>query len=265
MAFDINIPITGSQGNMNIIDDHIVIDAGVTRKFFLEQPVDKITHIFISHEHGDHLSAPPLNWLAKNQPWVIRNGLYVNEGTLAKIEQKMPKVYDLFDHNHILTDNDDFEIETPRGTYRVRTYPLDHNVMIQGFILENAEGDKLIHATDTTTMAYAPDEKFNYFLVEGNWDEERQGDALEESIKEFEEAIEAGDYSATFHPRAIENWRHLSIQACQEFIRTHALPGAKAWQLHESGDYGFKVDLGLGSDGLIESMRHALESKTSTH
>lgn len=231
MSFDVNIVGTGSTGNLNIIDEVIAIDCGLPRRDFLPF-AEKVEIIMISHEHGDHLNFACLNWLLKNRPAVIKYGLYVNQGTYAKLQAKAPAVAEAI--THIIDDEVDTELRTSKGKYRLRTYTLHHNVENQGFILENSAGEKLIHATDTFSMEDAPDEIYDYFLVEGNYDEEKLDEVL------FQEDLDVDNFF-----RASQNLRHLSNQQCHAFILNHSKPGSIAWQLHESETYGMKIDLGI--------------------
>lgn len=233
--FSVNIVGTGSKGNMNIIDDVIAIDLGMPARD-LKPYAHALELVVISHEHGDHTNMASLNYLYKNHPWIISHGLLVNEGTYRKIEAKLPAVADLIPDTNIIDGGHQRTVKTTSGTYTLETYPLHHNVENQGFILTNEVGERLIHATDTNSMEDAPAGPYNYFLVEGNYDEDVVFEILGNPDK----------YDIEQMMRASQNLRHLSNQQCHQFILSHAADNALAWQLHESDAFGMRVDFGLG-------------------
>ena len=226
---DVNIVSTGSVGNFNVIDGVIAIDCGVKRQMYIDHG-SEVEHILISHEHGDHLNTSVFKWIMKTNPSMARHGLHVNSSTLAKIAKHAPGVADHME-SPLIKAPDIREIPTSKGTYTVETYALAHDVENQGFIITDPRGKTLIHATDTMTMEHAPSRKYDYLLIEGNWDE----DTLVERLM-------SDDPGEAF--RASRNLRHQSVQACHQFIKNHSHEGSVAWQLHESSEFGVMIDLG---------------------
>lgn len=226
---DINIVSTGSIGNCIIIDGVIAIDCGIKRKDFMPF-IDEIDHILISHEHGDHLNIPTLNYIRKERPSLLKYGVHLNQGSLNKIEKaKRPEIVDLV--TQIIDGDTEKILKTRKGAYHLRTYPLFHDVENQGFILTAPTGETLIHATDTMTMSGAPEnEVYDYLLIEGNWDE----DTLIERMC-------SDNPNEAF--RASRNLRHLSVQMCHKFMINHSHPQSKLYQLHESSEFGINLQL----------------------
>lgn len=246
--FDVSIIATGSSGNLNIIDGVIAIDAGIPARD-AGPHLSAVEHILISHRHKDHLNPPVVRWLMRNRPTVLRFGLHMNASCWDMIaatgqwggEAVAMRRTDLLDeHTHT-------SLKTSKGVYTLDTYPLVHDVPIQGFVLTNPEGETLIHATDTMTMEHAPRGQFDCLLVEGNWDEDRRDDAILD-------ALEAEDWDAV--ARANQNDRHLSVQACAQFITTHSHPGSRAWQLHESDAFGMTLGYAGANE---EQMQQAVD------
>ena len=63
--------------------------------------------------------------------------------------------------------------------YQLKTYKLVHDVENYGLVFTNLDtGKTLIHATDTETMKYAPEGKYDTLLIEGNYEEERLDKAV---------------------------------------------------------------------------------------
>ena len=120
-------------------------------------------------------------------------------------------------------------------TYRVETYPLYHDVENQGFVFTKNGQSTLIHATDTSTMKDAPQRQYDVILVEGNYDESK-----------LIEYLQSEDRNTRY--RAARNLRHLSIQAHENFVKSHSHPKTQSLMLHESYDFG----LGM-SDELKDS------------
>lgn len=231
---DIQIIETGSSGNLNIIEGAIAIDMGVAAKT-LAPWGPNIEVVMISHEHSDHLNTAALNWFYKNKRHVLAHSTYLNASSYARLKAKAPHLAEVIDLANIIGPAEDRQLSVAGRFWRMETYLLEHNVENQGFILTNPAGQRLIHATDTSTMEHAPDGPYDFFLVEGNYDEQRVWDILLDP-----------DSSEARLARAQQNFRHLSVQACHAFILSHAHAGSVAYQLHESEAFGMRVDLSLG-------------------
>lgn len=239
--FDVNIVSTGSVGNLNIIDGVIAIDVGIPVRDAVEH-LPRIEHVLVSHRHRDHLNPAMIHWFMRNRPAIMRYGIHMNESCWQMIEQegKWGVQAVPMSRTEVLDGRTSTQLRTSKGVYRLDTYPLVHNVPIQGFVLTNPAGETLIHATDTETMRHAPRARYDYLLIEGNWDEDRL-------YARIDEAVAAGDEDGL--RRAMQNFRHLSVQDCANFITQNSKPGSRAWQLHESDAFGMT----LGYHGVDES------------
>lgn len=240
MSFDINIISTGSIGNCFLIDDAIMIDCGLPyqpkdpNKPGTKQAFDKAQLILITHRHGDHLTPTVIKKLHKLRPRRMENQLFINQDVLDKI--RTVKDMDTFEipEDHIIDGNSSFsfDIQTDSGmrTYQIETFALVHDVPNQGFVITNEEGETLIFATDTNSMEFAPRRKYDYIVVEGNYDED----------KVFDDIL-SEDFLT--RRRALRNLRHFSVQQFEDFVRTHSHKDTIVYQLHESGEYGIRSDL----------------------
>lgn len=225
MPFSVDLISTGSHGNAIAVDGCILIDCGVSKKVIGERVIDDIDHIFVSHCHGDHVNGPLLSWLLKMKPALVRHGLHMNTETCERVGQDRADVIDAMDSSNVLGPHDNFTFRTRRGEYRCETFPLDHDVENQGFVITNADGETLIHITDTRHAKWAPDRKFDALLVEGNWDHET-----------LFEMLESDDAATQF--RATRNLRHMSVQDFERFVASHSHDGSLVVQLHESAELG---------------------------
>lgn len=279
MSFDINIIGTGSSGNCIVINDELVIDIGLsysTLKDVLDNPKTKA--IFVTHRHIDHLQPSNINQLRINRPWAIKYKLYTNANVLEKIrENKNLTSFNVGNPNkQIIDEHSEFEIKSEKHHYKIRTFKLVHDVPNQGFVITNELGESLVYATDTETMEYAPNEKFDYILVEGNYDEDKVNEDLDfeynflrlfrqyedegeipegyddlsddevldlvaTDLSEFVDKLQ--DEVIALIDRADRNSRHLSVQAFEDFCRKHSKPNTVIYQLHESEGFGLRSDL----------------------
>lgn len=232
MSYEIEIVGTGSTGNAVLIDGVILIDVGLTFKK-LEPTLLKAEHIFITHRHGDHLQVPALSKLFKVRPWILRESLHCNADVAEFIREKNNSRFEFeVPENNIFNEHQDhFEIIAGGRTYQVHTFKLVHDVPNQGFVLINDKNETLIYASDTSTMSYAPAMKYDVIVVEGNYDEDK-----------VVEAVLSDDYMTRF--RATRNFRHLSVQQFEDFVRSHSKQDTIAYQLHESGTFGVSSNFG---------------------
>lgn len=118
---NVHIYGTGSSGNMTVIDDFLIIDAGLT-----ENP--KGEAILLTHSHTDHTKAlPKLGGIP----------LYATAATAAKLQEKWP--YMGF---NILTPGDTLTLRRDDGsTYYVTPVEVKHDVPCVGFDITCVPGD----------------------------------------------------------------------------------------------------------------------------
>ena len=154
---------------------------------------------------------------------IIRFGLHVNSDCYEMIERKAPEIAEMIESER-LTSHSSLNLKIDGVEYQIETYPLYHDVENQGFVITK-DGKTLIHATDTSTMKDAPNKQFDVILVEGNYDESKLIEYLKSDDREV-------------RYRAARNLRHLSIQAHENFVKSHSHPETVSLMLHESYDFG---------------------------
>lgn len=231
--FEVQILGTGSTGNAVLIDDCILLDCGLGVKKLMPY-LTNVRHLFITHRHGDHLNLAVLKNIAKKiSPSIIRHGLHVNSDCYQLICDKEPELAEMIETER-LTTSSYLEFEVKGTKYEVTTYPLYHDVENQGFVIKK-NGKTLIHATDTSTMRDAPKGQYDIILVEGNYDESK-----------LIEYLQSDDRETRY--RAARNLRHLSIQAHENFVKSHSHSETISVMLHESYDFGLGMTDDLKSE-----------------
>lgn len=137
---------SSSSGNCTYIGSAsggILIDAGVSAKRIVEAldgigvGIDSIGAIFITHEHGDHISG--LRVLANKH----RIDVYTSKGTLRALE-----------YMNCLTDNYTAEVIPTEGIsvndMHIRAFHTSHDVNESvGYSIMTADGRRITIATDT--------------------------------------------------------------------------------------------------------------------
>lgn len=224
---DVVIRGSGSDGNSQLIGGHLVVDVGLPWAVI----GDDVMHariILISHEHGDHMRIPVLRSLVKYRPMVVTKGVYLNRSCFRQLQRNAPEVARLIPPEHVIKAGDTFDYTYQGREYSVEVFELSHDVENCGFVITDREsGHRLIHATDTMTMKWAPAGRFDTLLVEGNYDPEL-------TVRD----IASGDVAVM--NRAARNYRHLSVNAFEQFVlsRSSEVGRRHVAQLHVSFDYG---------------------------
>ena len=149
---------SGSSGNCYILENEteaLIIEAGVSMKevkIALNFNVKKIVGVIVSHIHGDHSG-----YLKDYQ----KAGIPI----FAPYEREEPD-------KHIYM-----------GSFKIQSFPLEHNVTCYGFLVSHPEIGRLIYASDTEYIRW----KFKdiqHFLVEANYSKELIPDDIEETKRE---------------------------------------------------------------------------------
>lgn len=147
---------TGSDGNCTIIDETIMIDCGVSYKR-LAPYINKVQLIMLTHIHCDHFNKITIKKIAQERPtlrfgcceWLLQDllrcGVDIGNIDLYTIGKK----YDY-------------------GEFQIVPIKLYHDVKQCGYRLFKG-GEKLIYATDTYTLEGIKAIGYDYYLIEGNY------------------------------------------------------------------------------------------------
>ena len=268
--FDVTILSTGSKGNCVVVDEKIMLDAGIPRTRIInggQVDLDKVTTLIVSHKHQDHANLPMIRWALKNDlrvhlPQDIIQMLVVE----GRIDVRPYMNVTLFIHEEQSTYT--FNLgETDDGEPHIVTLHLcpqkHYNIVNYAFVLEKVVNDepfRLLYSTDLDTTQ--PTDvgpglvdlgMFDTILLEGNYDENWLRDYINVAIASVDTDMDTGLLSdveldawvrAHYHRlpksvakglfRAVQNMRHLSKQQARIYAREHLNKGGAYYEMHPS-------------------------------
>ena len=256
---DVQILATGSGGNCVLIGGHILIDAGITKKAFLEWGLSpgQLSVMAITHKHGDHMKTPLVRFLLESgvkaflPPAVIAE--LENEGKI----QTTPLIAN--GQVTVIDGKSSFQA----GGVRMTPYPQEHyDIVNYAFVLEDGR-ERLLYSTDLDTVDAT--EKgvgllhlgmFDTILLEGNYDETylrsyieymvslvpQAQDPAKSSDADLEKWVRANyrslpDEVARNAFRAIQNHRHLSKQQARAYVMEHLKRDGAYYEIHRSSQF----------------------------
>lgn len=160
---------SSSKGNCIVINDYLMLDCGVSYKK-LEQVIDKIKIIFISHEHKDHLNPTTIKKIAYEKPNIkFLVGKYL-----------VPKLVKLgVDKLSIIT----FDLDKwyTIGIFNAKMQYLFHDVPNNCLHVEFQNEEKIFYAVDTAKIDHIEAKNYDLYLIEGNYTTDEE---IEEKIAE---------------------------------------------------------------------------------
>lgn len=218
-----NIISTGSQGNAVVVNNHILIDCGVTFKA-LKGVYKDLQIVLCTHIHTDHFKPQTLKRLAEERP-TLRFGCcewLVNDLVTAGVPKQSIDVLEIgkiYDYK----------------AFKVSPIKLYHNVPNCGYRIF-ASGEKAIYATDTGHLQGITAKDYDLYMIEANYDE----DDLEQRIIE---KTAAGQYCYELyvaerhlsHTQASE-WLMQNMSAKSEYVFLHQHQSKKKPQDWEYAD-----------------------------
>ena len=220
---DYNIIASGSSGNATVINEHILIDCGVSLKA-LKPYIRDLNLVLLTHEHGDHFRPSTVRELHRQRPtlrfgcceWMVKHLL--DAGV-------KPVVIDVYDE----IQDDTCYIYRP--DFSVRPVRLTHNVPNCGYVIVYG-GDTLLYATDTGSMDGITEPGLDLYLIEGNHSE-----------AEIEAAIAEKEAAGEFCYEAAAAQNHLSKEKALEWLSRNMGQNSKFVFMHqhvtrEVKDYG---------------------------
>lgn len=197
--FDINIISTGSQGNCVVVDNIIMLDAGITRKKIEDSGynLDNLKMLFVSHKHSDHANMPMIRYaIAKHHYDKERSNMLVHDievhipedvYTKLKEQEATRKVEPMdltYQPSNVFTHakGQVFERDFNNIHYKISLHPQKHHDIINyGFVIEKTEDDKtvrMLYVTDLDTVeptnvgpGLTSLGMFDTIVMEGNYDE----------------------------------------------------------------------------------------------
>lgn len=207
----INVIKTGSKGNAVLLNSNILIDIGVSYKCI--EPFKKdIQYVLLTHIHSDHFNKSTIRKLANERPnikflcceWLLKElSEIISITQIYLIETK--KRYDFNDFEVIV-------IETK------------HNVRNCAYKLKIGN-KKIFFATDLNNLNNIVAKKYDYYLVEANYDETEIAEKIKQKLKNGEFIYEYD---------VVNN--HLSIEKATNFILENAGVNSEYILLHQHKD-----------------------------
>lgn len=179
---------SGSKGNCIIVNDYLMLDCGLTYSK-IKDKLDKIKVIFICHRHTDHFKKTTVKKIAYEKPNIkfVVGHYMASELILLGVSKK----------NIIILDTGKwYDI----GIFKLRMDYLYHDVPNNCLHVEFKNGERMLYATDTSSIDHIKAEGYELYLIEANY---LTDDELREKIKEQEEK---GEFS--YYNRVLET--HLS-------------------------------------------------------
>lgn len=196
---------SGSDGNCVIIDDIIAIDMGVSYKK-LAPYVKSLEIVLLSHQHSDHFKKKTIERLAIERP-MLRFGCceWLLEPLLQLgVDRKRIDVFEIGKKYNY-------------GSFQVVPIKLYHDIPNCGYRLFK-DNEKLIYCTDTYTLEGIKAIDYDYYLIEGNY----------ENVKELEERGKDNFYIERVKHTHLSreyasNWLldNMGLKSVYEFMHMH--------------------------------------------
>jgi phosphoribosyl 1,2-cyclic phosphodiesterase len=200
-----NIISSSSKGNSVIYQGRIMVDCGVPYSIISDRVRD-IDLLLLTHSHGDHINLSTIKKMQLEKPslrigcceWMIP----LLEGVRNIDKYNIGGIYQY-------------------GEFTISPIKLYHDVPNCGYRIF-AEGNKILHATDTKHLIGITAKGYDLYALECNYDEETVLDIIE--AKESR-----GEFS---HERGAVN-SHLSEQQAYDFFFKNKKEDSILLRLHE--------------------------------
>ncbi len=215
---DIKILYSSSDGNSTLISDggtNILIDAGGNEKRLKEalegvnQKIETLSAIFITHEHTDHTKS--LYTLSKHLNVPIYTSIDTARGICSKKDVSTDTLRCVAGHIRTVEAGNTYEV----GSILVTPFKTPHDVDSHGFKIEFSSGKTFAYATDTGCVTR---EMLKYF--------EGADLAVIESNHERDMVIN-GTYPEFLKQRILSDAGHLSNEVASRFALWLAQNGTR--------------------------------------
>jgi phosphoribosyl 1,2-cyclic phosphodiesterase len=194
----IKVISSGSKGNSTFIESNgtrLLIDVGVPFQRIkktleeINEDVNKIDAVFISHEHSDHMSG--LASISKK----IGCKVYVRKELVSPLKK-------VIDRDYIEVIDDDIRI----GTISIKLFNTSHDVPNNGYIFED-DNKSVVYMTDTGYVSKKIidiTKNKSLYIIESNHDEEM---------------LMNGPYPFILKQRVIGDTGHLSNKSATSYLK----------------------------------------------
>lgn len=275
---DILMLSSGSHGNSLIIKPYqLIVDLGLSYKYYDEELLRKIKYVFLTHQHGDHFNITTINKIMKNQPHIkfimrdemfdilkdrfaAKNNYNLNMSAIQIIKENEDIVFDL-DNDEVLVVN---AHKTDHGDIENTAYTFKGSVDVDEF-----EQPTILYASDLIDTeptelgdGLPSDETYDLMFLEANYDHQILVDRLYEIVNSDDSQY--NDYQKGFLNRKIDrlkdefnsdilkdllesriyapkekgNLRHLSENQAFKYVFNHLSNDGLYIPLHASSQFG---------------------------
>ena len=204
---------TGSQGNAVALGSEILIDCGVPYRR-ISHIVPMLKLILLTHRHSDHFAATTIRRLHKERP-ALRFGCCAWMVPCLLTAGVSPAVIDIYDAKA------DGVYAYDGGRINISAFPLFHDVENCGYLI-GYNGEKIMYATDTSTLDHISARGFDLYLIEANHTEDELADRIRRKAA-------SGEY---VYEHRVEV-THLSRESADAWLAMNAGPNSKVIYLHQ--------------------------------
>lgn len=254
---NVRILATGSSGNCVLIDDSVLVDAGITFKHFKEFdiPLSSIGSCIITHKHGDHMKKPFVRKLLESGITV-----FMSQDSAAELQAEGRCNVEEYVENGCIRFLRPDEVYKFGETLTMTAHPQKHHDIINYALVFEKADNRLLYSTDLDSLEPTDVGEglmhlgmFDTILLEGNYDEPYLRSYIEYMISISPEAQNPGEMDnneleiwvkrnyrmlpddvARNAFRAIQNHRHLSKQQARAYAAVHLKPGGSYYEIHRS-------------------------------
>lgn len=258
--FEINILASGSSGNCLVVDNQIMIDCGVSRKFIENSGYDlkQLRVLCVSHRHSDHTNLAFIRYCLKNNIKCL-----IPQNVFAQLTSCR---FNADDYQSLILLNDNlpfyhFALQNQQS-YVLHVHPTDHFDLVNfAFEINRSDHKDLLYATDLRTVARTEQAlgladlgEYDTLILEGNYDEYYLHCYINNYLKTLDPTwnceslndeqlntwIRANKYKnipsdlSGILFRAVQNMRHLSKQQARLYARNHLKPNGVYYEVHRS-------------------------------
>ena len=186
---------TGSVGNAVVVENEILIDCGVSFKA-LKNVYKQLKLVLLTHIHSDHFNSKTLKRLSDERP-TLRFGCcewLVKPLVEAGISKRCIDVYGVGEKHGY------------KG-FSVEPFKLCHDVENCGYKVHFVDLNKMLYATDTSTLDEVEAPDYDLYLIEANY-------TVEDLKRRIERKVTCGEFCYEMHVAT----RHLSQEQATEWL-----------------------------------------------
>ncbi len=200
---------TGSTGNAVVLNDNILVDAGVSFKA-IHPHLHALKLVLLTHIHGDHFNRATIRRLASERPTL-------RFGCGAWLAPELVKEGLGKERIDILTAGKSYNY----GAFHVLPVKLMHNVPNQGYKIHFAGGGKTIYATDTGSLAGITAKDYDLYMIECNYEDDELDARIREKERNGEFAYEHRAKLNHLSKARCDAWIYANIGDTGEYIYMH--------------------------------------------